>query len=1427
MIDKRLDDWTTPQSYILDLEKNVDLTKYTNAGDERLTKETYNRDLKLLPQFVRPIMQKVMPEYLENFCVKCSKCDMDYTALVCGTKSNPQVCLSCAVKIWNTEEDDELNKWCDKHLSKLREDDDRFFPIMEPVDTIKHVMLSMIFMITKSKEEVQTFLKKSKEDIGWSVKQISNLLQEDNSEMRTQDSLIKLHQTLSMIPDERWRAFMGSKYMLATYDQFLKSIECGKGSLRNKIRAECGKDKKKALQRQLQTMTPWNAMEYLELGKLMEKAIPVFSKWEDTTALYSILTYRLMPHLAYAYHTRMKLRRGQKFDKLYSLDKFVNEEQHAINATPNPFFTYRQVQIRNWNMYSALGLDMKQGSLLVKNCLKLCSQDQLTSFDISKVFGHKMLRETENFKPKYEIAQHWESHIVPFFDTILETCKTYKNINHCLHMFYPYTEDGILQSILSDCVDSIKVYLKSLLEYEVHRQKNKTMKEPTLEKKWITKYNDYMINFVPLTNDFFDECKCEHPKEFLKWNEEENIPRVFTSSDTDEIELADEIAECATLKERRANETRDLESTEKGGSDSTDPADLGTNILGLPTNTAKSKTPFTSAQPSATPINARQMTFEEAKEYLKFKNLSLISSQQFVEVIRDTRELHTKKTPIMLSTFHILQPKNYRKDLEKDEPVYIPKDPRKAYRPDYDRLGSAHFWGELLGYTPKATTKEMVIEFCDWTLDNLELLIRLPRAEREGLFELHGFIKSTDEFVRTTLAKIYNAEIETINEIRQSVEDHYATLNVNTTQTEKVKKKQTAQTPAIATGRTKPTTHQKLMIDDDMFSVTEILRSNGKLIPDDAEPTKYKVWLDLFVKQIWKDALIDEAKIFDEVKKSKEFLKDEFRQDIRMQWLKEYEEVKGITIPESHSHRPKLNQLYGVYIVRKQNKLFCMDRTGSGKTLMAILSAIDSNSRFCLVVCPVNIAEQWKIEIRKALPHAMITGGSDKHGFDTDTNVNPDYDLKKNIPMRRFHIVNFDKFSRNTKRTRAMIDGLRNKTPDMIIIDEAQNVKINDDYTANADLVQSKRKNDNISTRRKNIEGLVSSQRKKKELQNNDWVNKNLPPKRSKKFESRKKQLEKSAKKKEMKLIFLSATPMINTLSEAKSLIRLLTGEDYTHLKQWNSQKNASLMFMEFQPFSMRSTKSFNVNVHGLNPEEAIETDITPKFTKHPDDMTFLDWEIIATEARLPEIIRAIGNRKTIIYTHYVGNGLVEMIKKACEKAGIKCGYFIGVDPKRGMYKEEAKGGLIDYTKKNPDGSYFNPFTQGDTQVVIASQSLAEGFDGLQGTCNNLILNGIPWTYAEIEQIVGRLDREGQTAKKVDVHMLFAKICGYQYDRKVKWNRVDLKRQYANIVVDGRLEDKEDTLVDIKAKAKVRLGDMIKHIKDMSEKTVGGINDTI
>ena len=1397
-MDKRLESYELPKSFEKQI-KELDLRKYTPAGDQAITKEQYNSNMKHLPLFIRPVMKSAMNEYLINKCIRCDDCKNKFNLLVYETKSKEKLCYDCTIKQWNDGSDPDLNQWASKHLQYIH-NDKRFNQIFEVKATMGFLMKSMLFLVKMPEAELQDFVRRAKKDSVWGTKYlIEGISNEEKKNWNNKKQIYDSYAELASISTDRWNRLMEHDYMQSVLDSVVDSMYVGKGSIRNKIMGEYGNDKPKAIGKMLTVLNnPWNMMEQIEIGKKMEEAMPVFKK-KNATTVYSLLLHRLTPYLSYKLYMKHRTSDGDYIQsKIAKCSGFTIQlpqemlKDNKIHVGGNLVLTHRQAKVRDWEMISALGNNVKDTSIIGKKCLEYFSQQCHCEFDIRTIVS-----DPNNSK----ISMTENKNIIEFFELYKDFMRNWKNITHYELCIFPYNERGMTQNMWEEVWEHI--HIGSDLKYAKLRKE-----------------------YEERVNDFYTPCDCKTEEDFLV--DENDQPISTVSNDNVGNVVNTKVIVCKSMKQRNATRAWKKQDQEKNiGSEGSDPSDLGTNILGQPQKHTELTLPIPKMPATATPINARQMTFEEAKEYLKFKNLSLISSQQFVEVIRDTRELHTKKRPIMLSTFHILQTINHRKDLEKDEPVYIPKDPRKAYRPDYDRLGSTHFWGDLLGYTPKATTKEMIIEFCDWTLDNLELLLRLPRAEREGLFELHGFIKSTDEFVRTTIAKIYNAEIETINEIRQSVEDHYAKLNVNTTQTEKVKKKQTAQTPVIATGRTKPTTHQKLMIDDDMFSVTQILRSNGKLIPDDAEPTKYKVWLDLFVKQIWKDALMDEAKIFDEVKKSKEFLKDEFRQDIRMQWLKEYEEVKGITIPESHSHRPKLNQLYGVYIVRKQNKLFCMDRTGSGKTLMAILSAIDSNSRFCLVVCPVNIAEQWKIEIRKALPHAMITGGSDKHGFDTDTNVNPDYDLKKNIPMRRFHIVNFDKFSRNTKRTRAMIEGLRNKTPDMIIIDEAQNVKINDDYTANEDLVQSKRKNDNISTRRKNIEGLVSSQRKKKELQNNEWVNKNLPPRKSKKFESRKNQLEKSAKKNEMKLIFLSATPMINTLSEAKSLIRLLTGEDYAHLKQWNSQKNASLMFMEFQPFSMRSTKSFNVNVHGLNPEEAIETDIRPKFTKHPDDMTFLDWEVIATEARLPEIIRAIGNRKTIIYTHYVGNGLVEMIKKACEKAGIKCGYFIGVDPKRGMYKEEAKGGLIDYTKKNPDGSYFNPFTQGDTQVVIASQSLAEGFDGLQGTCNNLILNGIPWTYAEIEQIVGRLDREGQTAKKVDVHMLFAKICGYQYDRKVKWNRVDLKRQYANIVVDGRLEDKEDTLVDIKAKAKVRLGDMIKHIKDMSEKTVGGINDTI
>jgi hypothetical protein len=43
-----------------------------------------------------------------------------------------------------------------------------------------------------------------------------------------------------------------------------------------------------------------------------------------------------------------------------------------------------------------------------------------------------------------------------------------------------------------------------------------------------------------------------------------------------------------------------------------------------------------------------------------------------------------------------------------------------------------------------------------------------------------------------------------------------------------------------------------------------------------------------------------------------------------------------------------------------------------------------------------------------------------------------------------------------------------------------------------------------------------------------------------------------------------------------------------------------------------------------------------------------------------------------------------------------------------------------------------------------AQAAVATGVDGLQQVCNRLIINVLPWTHAEFEQLIGRIYRQGQ-----------------------------------------------------------------------------------
>ena len=94
----------------------------------------------------------------------------------------------------------------------------------------------------------------------------------------------------------------------------------------------------------------------------------------------------------------------------------------------------------------------------------------------------------------------------------------------------------------------------------------------------------------------------------------------------------------------------------------------------------------------------------------------------------------------------------------------------------------------------------------------------------------------------------------------------------------------------------------------------------------------------------------------------------------------------------------------------------------------------------------------------------------------------------------------------------------------------------------------------------------------------------------------------------------------------------------------------------------------------------------------------------------------------------------------------------------------------------------------GDVDVLIGSSAIGTGVDGLQAVCQRLVVNVLPWTHAEFEQLKGRIFRQGQHAEKVTVviPVTFADVNGQRWSWcESKLRRLHFKKSIADAVVDG------------------------------------------
>jgi len=515
------------------------------------------------------------------------------------------------------------------------------------------------------------------------------------------------------------------------------------------------------------------------------------------------------------------------------------------------------------------------------------------------------------------------------------------------------------------------------------------------------------------------------------------------------------------------------------------------------------------------------------------------------------------------------------------------------------------------------------------------------------------------------------------------------------------------------------------LFEDEELGVHKILHETDQLIPDEPWSKVFKLHVRTIVLSIWKE-LFDEIKS-DEVlqelaKQSKSGLKNLLKQAVIRRVLWEFREVhkiyENMLLTDYRGEKPNMMQLYTAYKL-KTLKGFCnFSRTGTGKTKAGIISTRITKSYRTLVICPFNIVFQWGDMIHDDYPLSNVSYG--KKLFETTSKRD----------QFGYHVINYDKFSRESAEL--IIDYAKEMQGhiDMVILDEAQYIKQREEVS--------------MSARRRNVELLLTTLRQKNP---------------------------------DLKLLVLTATPVINNIREGVKLLEMVADKPFPHLKTERKLRNASRLYTEFLEYSIRYYKKYNIKLN----EEPIYVDAYVPDNMPPEQVRELNWngfERIATPARIPEIIKLI-NGRTIIYTEFTTE-IIDMLTDAVKKAGYRVGYFTG-DPKYG------KEGLVKPT--GIQGQYTNPFVNGDIDVLIASSPVAEGIDGLQKVCNNLILNGLPWTYARLEQIIGRLVRTGQTKRTVNVSLVLARIEGYDYDQKIKRERIHAKEMLMMCALDGVIPD--------------------------------------
>ena len=388
---------------------------------------------------------------------------------------------------------------------------------------------------------------------------------------------------------------------------------------------------------------------------------------------------------------------------------------------------------------------------------------------------------------------------------------------------------------------------------------------------------------------------------------------------------------------------------------------------------------------------------------------------------------------------------------------------------------------------------------------------------------------------------------------------------------------------------------------------------------------------------------------------------------IKTQFLREADGAEHLAIPAGWSFAvdgvprpPLLMQKRVAWAVRERGRVGNWSGVGSGKTLSAVLASRVIDARITLIVTNNATAQQWAEQIQLAYPNSVVH----RH-VSNEMSLDPQH--------HHYVVLNYEKFQVATGG--ALMRRLLALDLDFVVLDEVQFVKQRDER---------------VSQRRKALEALI---------------------------------VHAAERKPSLRVLGMSATPVINNLLEARKLLEITVGTDFSDLDTQPTISNALAVHQKLMLHGFRYRPAYEQEMR------LVEVPVTRNDLL--ESLRSLKRQVLPIEQLLlPAKLDAIKDhlqRGTLVYTHYV-EGMLPHTRRFVERQGFRAGVYTGTD----------KSGLTG-------------FLNGQVDVLVASSPVGTGLDGLQKVCHRLIMLCLPWTNAEYEQIIGRIRRQGGAFGEVEI----------------------------------------------------------------------------